>query len=186
MKPSTNGSNRRKDRNNNRRGDRRPRASFQGLIPELPIIYPTDSAEYQPLVNSVHVFKEMISFYLVSHYGRGGYFIIDNNYYVSIVPVAPVLPYDKRVKTPVIDWEVYKAQNIENAREVKQLEDDSASWFAIIMGQVSPASKQLVQAHTDWVTADADNSPLLLLQIITAMHIVARSGNPAVDRRAAL
>ena len=79
MKPTTNGPKRRKDRNNNRRGDRRPRASFQGLIPELPVIYPTDSAEYEPLVNSVQVFKETISIYLVSHYGRGGNFIIDNN-----------------------------------------------------------------------------------------------------------
>ena len=54
------------------------------------------------------------------------------------------------------------------------------------MGQLSPASKQLVQAHTDWVTADADKNPLLLWQIITATHIVARSGNPAMDRRTAL
>ena len=128
----------------------------------------------------------MISIYLVSHYGRGGNFIIDNNYYIPLAPVAPVLPYDKRIQTSVIEWEVFKAQNIENAREVKKLEDDRASWFAIIMGQLSPASKQLVQAHTDWVTADADKNPLLLWQIITATHIVARSGNPAMDRRAAL
>ena len=81
MKPSTNKTNRRKERNNNRRRDRHQRPSFQGLIPELPVIYPTDSADNSPLENSVQVLKGTVSIYLVSHYGRGGNFIIVNNYF---------------------------------------------------------------------------------------------------------
>ena len=82
-----------------------------------------------------------MSIYLVSHYGRGGNFIIVNNYYVPPPLVAPIRPYDKLVQTSVIEWEVYKAQKIENAREIKKLEVDRASWFAIIMGQLSLARK---------------------------------------------
>jgi len=81
---------------------------------------------------------------------------------------------------------VYKSQQIEYAKEIKKLEDDRANWFAIIVGQLSPASKQLVQAHNDWNNADRDKNPLQLWQIITATHIAARTGNPAMDRRAAL
>ena len=143
MKPATSGSNKRKERRHNQRSERHPRASFQGLIPELPVIYPTDSADYSPLVNSVQVFRETVSIYLVAHYGRGGNFIIDNNYYVPPPLVAPTRPYDKRVQTSVIEWEVYKAQNIENAREIKKLEDDGANWFAIIMGQLSQLPNNL-------------------------------------------
>ena len=59
------------------------------------------------------------------------------------------------------------------------------SWYAIIMGQLSPASKHLVQAHTDWTNVDRDKTSLLLWHIITATHLVARTGNPAMDKRAA-
>ena len=60
------------------------------------------------------------------------------------------------------------------------------SWYAIIMGQPSLASKQLVQAHNDWTNVDRDKNPLLLWQLITATHLAARTGNPALDKRAAL
>ena len=86
----------------------------------------------------------------------------------------------------VIEWEVYKAQHIELAKETKRLEDDRVSWYAMIMGQLSPASKQLVQANNDWNNVERDKDPLQLWQIITATHIVARTGNPAMDNRAAL
>ena len=133
----------------------------------------------------MQVFKEMISIYLVSYYGRGGNFIFDNNYYGPLAPIAPALPYDKRMQTSVIEREVYKAQNIENAREVKKLEDDRASWFAIIMGQLSPASKQLVQARTDCVTADADKPTVTMADHYSYAYCCG-SGDPAMDRQAAL
>ena len=54
------------------------------------------------------------------------------------------------------------------------------------MGQLFPASKQLAQAHNDWTKVNRDIDPLLLWQIITTTHIVAPTGNPAMDKRAAL
>jgi len=121
MKPSSKGTSRRNDRRGAIRNDQR-KTGFSGLIPELPVIFPTDSPEYSPLVNSVQVFKEAVSIYLVAQYGRGGNFIIDNSFYVPAPLVEPARPYDESVRASVIEWEVYKAQNIEYAKEVKNLQ----------------------------------------------------------------
>ena len=133
MKPATKVSSRRKERHGAHRNNQRQN-NFRGLIPELPVIYPSNSPEYLPLVNSVQVFKDAISIYLVAHYGRGGNFIIDNNYFIPPRLTEPATAYDKRDMTSVIEWEVYKAQHIELAKETKRLEDDRVSWYAIIMG----------------------------------------------------
>ena len=81
MKTANKSSTRRKDRHGDNRSDQR-QSNFRGLIPELPVIYPSNASEYSPLVNSIQGFREAISTYLVSQYGRGGNFVIDNNYFI--------------------------------------------------------------------------------------------------------
>ena len=108
MKPAK-VSTRRKECHSDNCSDQR-RSNFRGLIPEFPVIYPSNSSEYLPLVNSVQVLKDAISTYLVAQYSRSGNYIIDNNYFIPPPLTAPATAYDKQDMTSVIEWEVYKAR----------------------------------------------------------------------------
>ena len=88
MKPANKSSTRRKERHDKNRSDQR-QSNICRLIPELLVIYPSNASEYSPLVNSVQVFREAISTYLVSRYGRGGNFIIDNDYFIPSLLLSP-------------------------------------------------------------------------------------------------
>ena len=119
MKPANKVSNRRKERHGDNCSDQR-HSNFRGLIPELPVIYPSNFSEYLPLVNSVVLQKAICTY---SSWPRWQ-FIIDNNYFIAPPLTAPATAYDKQDMKSVIEREVYKTQLIELLKETKRLEDD--------------------------------------------------------------
>ena len=68
--------------------------------------------------------------------------------------------------------------------EVQQFEKDKIKIYGIIIGNISPASKQLIKAEPDWTTknVEATNDPLDLVRCIVKSHLSENTGSNELDQ----
>jgi hypothetical protein len=85
---------------------------------------------------------------------------------------------------------ILKAQVQEEVRErvkkINIMQDKKKSLFAVIWGQLSPESEQIVMQHEYWAEFIADHSdPLKLWQAVEDTHVIAATGIALLDKRKA-
>ena len=175
----------------NFRNKKRPHAakakSFVGLTPEMAVLYPPTSQEYDELTNGIQAYLDSAHEKLTSEFGMNGSFIKQQGYRNIVEPVAPATAFNRNIQATVIAWDVHKADLIDYHREKRQLETDKPKMFGIMIGNLSPASKSLIKSDGDWGAQNLETvqCPLLLSQLLVKTHMAANTGSSALDKVAA-
>jgi hypothetical protein len=67
---------------------------------------------------------------------------------------------------------------------VQQFVKDKIKMYGIIIGNISPASKQLIKAEPDWTLKNVEitNDPLDLVRCIVKSHLAENTGSNELDQ----
>ena len=162
------------------------KSTHSGMIPELPVLVPPSSPAYNVMTNGFQHFKDKLLIYFSAKYGLHGTFLATGAYHQEDPPEPPEYEYDPGDRAIDVLWQTYESECAEHMRELRRQSSDRVSWFNVILGQLSDASKDLIEAHDDWEEANNLQDPLQFWTIIEATHLTAQTGAREIDRDAAM
>ena len=156
---------------------------FIGATAGMAILYPRSAPEYVELINGPQAFLESCHDKLLADFGPNGSFIRGDAYRDIPEPERPQGQYTRNGPT-ALDWETFVRADGKYKDEVQQFEKDKIKMYGIIIGNISPASKQLIKAEPDWTTknVEAMNDPLDLVRCIVKSHLAENTGSNELDQ----
>lgn len=158
-----------------------PAANHQGYkpgsIPELPVLRYGRNSNYEE-------FKRKITLYAEREYKQLASFFRTNAYFE--VPALEGTFDPEELLAENDPFGIVRAQLIEETRLrvrlVNQMNNDKPALFAVIWGQLSAESEQVVMQHAQWNVISRRDDPLVLWRAIRDTHVVNAVGQAGVDR----
>ena len=128
------------------------------------------------------VFKEKLSTYALREYRDIGRIIIDNVY--KEFPDVDFDPDNLSKANDPFGFHKEEVKSLMKIRlnELKEYEERKAPLYAVIWGQLSANSKEQISHDKNFMQIETDLDPLELWKLVTANHIVVKSGTNVVDQ----
>ena len=136
--------------------------------------------------NGFQHFKDKLLIYFSAKYGLHGTFFATAAYHEDDPPDPPDYDYDPNDRVAIVLWKTYESECAEHMRVLRRQSSDRVSWLNVILGQLSDASKDLIESHDDWVDANNLQDPMQFWTIIEVTHLTAQTGVRDIDRDAAM
>lgn len=172
-----------KNHNQSRNGyEKGVNSSKHGAIGELPILKYGKVSNYEE-------FKRRLIIYAEREYGLLGTLFRTMNYYVP-----PQIEEGIHYVVEDFDAEndplgLHRATLLEEmkarTKAIIEMESKRTALFAVVWGQISQESEQVIMQHDNWPLVEPHDDPLALWRVITETHVVMATGNAQVDRNTA-
>ena len=153
-----------------------------GAIAELPILRYGKSTNFEE-------FKRRISVYAQREYVLLESIFRTEQYEDPPDPVQKEMYSEEELSKKNDTYGLLRLQLQEEVKErvkvLSQIALDKKRLFAVMWGQLSPESEQIIMQHAEWAAISAKDDPLQLWKAIKDTHVVTATGQVILDRMSA-